>query len=70
MVVKFKMFLKEICEREFDWDEPLTGEVRRKWQSLVASLKGAPIFSVPRFYLQDFELDGASYSLCGFCDDA
>ncbi len=66
VVVKFKMFFKELCEEGFEWDQKLVGDALRKWQSLIAGgLKGAPIFSIPRFCMQNVD---TACSLQGFCD--
>ena len=68
VVVKFKLFFKELCMEGLDWDQVLTGDLLCKWRSLVTSLKESPTFSVPRFYLLDVDTQSASYSLHGFCD--
>ncbi len=50
------------------WDQPLSGELLRKWHSLTSNLlEGQPI-SIPRYYLKDIHEEATAYSLCGFCD--
>ena len=61
-------FFKELCEEGMEWDQELTGDIRCKWQSLVASLRCAPTLSFPRLYWQDAEVEAASCNLHGFCD--
>ena len=39
VVVKFKMFFKELCGQGLEWDQELTGELRCKCLSLSASLQ-------------------------------
>ena len=68
VIIKFKVFFKELCEDCIEWDEELSGDILQKWQSLIKSLKEAPTFSIPRFYLQDIDIEGATLSLHGFCD--
>ncbi len=65
VVVKFKMFFKELCEEGFEWDQKLVGDALLKWQSLISGLKGAPIFSIPRFCMQNVD---TACSLQGFYD--
>ena len=62
VVVKFKMFLRKSLRGS------LTGMNHLLERFGASGSRQLERSSVPRFYLQDFELDGASYSLCGFCD--
>ncbi len=34
VVIRFKVFLQEICEAQLNWDDPLTGELLVKWQRM------------------------------------
>ena len=68
IVIKFKAFFKQLSKGGIEWDEELSGELLHKWQSLVRSLKEAPTFSIPRFCLQDVDLECVSFSLYGYCD--
>ena len=67
-MIKFKVFFKELCLANIDWDEELSGELLHKWKSLSRSLQEAPIFSIPRFYLHDVDMKSASLCLHGYCD--
>jgi hypothetical protein len=68
LVIKFKIFFQELCEKKLDWDQVLTGSVLRKWQTLIMSLKEAPTFSIPRYFLTGTNGQVISYHLHGFCD--
>jgi hypothetical protein len=68
VVIKFKIFFQELCEKKLDWDQVLTGSVLRKWQTLIMSLKEAPTFSIPRYFLTGTNGQVISYHLHGFCD--
>ena len=52
------------------WDQPLSGELLRKWLSLSSDLLERQTISIPRYYLGDIQEEADAYSLCGFCDDS
>ena len=68
VVIKFKVFFKELCLTNLEWDEELSGELLHKLQLLIRSLQEAPTFSIPQFYLHDINFENASFSLHGYCD--
>ncbi len=68
VVIRFKIFFKELCVEGLDWDQELTGGSLLKWQSLVTSVKEAPAICIPRLYLSGIDMQSASYTLHGFCD--
>ena len=53
---------------KLDWDQPLEGEVLRRWCGLTSDLEeGTPII-IPRYFLSDISQSVESYYLCGFSD--
>lgn len=39
IVIQFKVFLQEMCAMKMSWDQPLSGELLRRWHQLVSSLQ-------------------------------
>lgn len=68
VVIQFKILFQELCRAKLDWDEPLDGELLRKWRSLISDLQGSPTVSIPRHFLNGICTEIKSYSLHGFCD--
>ena len=69
IVIKFKVFLQELCGMKIDWDQPLRDELLLKWKQLISSLQENQLYATPRCYL-DETTDGQviSCQLYGFCD--
>ena len=68
VVVTFKMFFKELCEENWDWDQELTGKTLSRWKSLLSSLKEVPTLSIPRTYVPSLHSSTTVCSLHGFSD--
>ena len=68
VVIQFKILFQELCRTKLDWDEPLDGELLRKWRSLISDLQDSPTVSIPRHFLSGICSEVKSYSLHGFCD--
>ena len=68
VVIQFKILFQELCRTKLDWDEPLDGELLRKWRSLISDLQVSPTVSIPRHFLSGICSEVKSYSLHGFCD--
>ena len=66
--VNFKLLFQELCEAKGDWDHPLEGTLKRKWQKLVDNLKEVHPVVIPRCYLTGIQEQVVSYELHGFCD--
>lgn len=62
VVIKFKMFLKDLCEEGLEWDQKLTGDLA------VTGCKSEGGTDFLRFYLRNAAMESASYSLHGFSD--
>ena len=67
IVVRFKMFLQELCCAKLDWDQPLPDKLLKKWHTLRSSLSEGQPIHIPRCYL-DRVSEVISASLFGFCD--
>ena len=69
VVIRFKIFLQDLCGVQLHWDDPLTGELLGKWQQLVWSLiECQQIIRIPRCYVNLVQKQLSGYELCGFCD--
>ena len=68
IVIKFKILFQDLCEGKNNWDQPLTGELLRKWEVLVSELQNSPPMTLPRCIWTGVPADEWSASLHGFCD--
>ena len=50
VVIRFKIFFQELCEAKLEWDQPLSGQLLRKWITLGSSLQDSISISIPRCY--------------------
>ena len=46
-----KLLFQELREAKCEWDHPLEGTLKRKWQKLVDNLKEVHPSAIPRCYL-------------------
>ena len=67
VIVRFKILFQELCISKVDWDEPLTGNLLEKWQTLVSGFRGVTT-SFPRCYFTLIDKASSRCSLQGFCD--
>jgi len=67
ITVQFKMLFQDLCLSKIDWDQPLAGELLRKWRSLVAGFHSVMV-TIPRCYSWSLSKSSGKYSLFGFCD--
>ena len=68
VVIRLKSLFQELCEHKLGWDEPLTGGLLSKWESMVTDLRADRQIRVPRYLLCDVHHQVDSYTLIGFCD--
>lgn len=68
VVIRLKSLFQELCELKLGWDEPLTGAILSKWESMTADLQADLQIRIPRYLLCDIHHQVVSYSLIGFCD--
>ena len=68
VIIQFKIFFQELCKSKVDWDEPLEGELKKGWQTLVAGLQGISSFTLSRCYFQGIADNILTCSLHGFGD--
>ena len=48
VTVSIKILFQEICTSKFDWDEVLTGEIKRKWDQWVQDLSDTNKIQISR----------------------
>ena len=68
VVVRFKIFLQELCKAQLHWDQPLIDSLLGRWNSLKSSLENAQPISVSRCYFGRISEEVISCTPCGFCD--
>ena len=61
------MFFQELCVSKVGWDEPLTGQLLARWNTLLSGFKGV-VTSIPRCYFWSADKSSSVCSLHGFCD--
>lgn len=67
-IVRFKVFMQELCRSKLTWDQCLEGEELKRWYRLVDDLdKGQPV-TLPRYLLISPPSEKGPYRLYGFCD--
>ena len=67
VIVWIKMFFQELCMNKIGWDEPLTGQLLKRWNLLVSGFRGV-VTSIPRCYFWSIDRGSSVCSLHGFCD--
>ena len=68
VTVSMKILFQEICNSKIDWDEVLTGEIKRKWDRWVQDLSQTGEIQISRYL---YETGGESVTECylhGFGD--
>jgi hypothetical protein len=68
VVIQFKILFQQLCELKVEWDQPISGELLSKWQSLIRMLQSGPQISIPRCFLYGVTEEVESCELHGFCD--
>ena len=68
IVIRFKIFFQELCERGQEWDQPLPPDLLAKWKELIEELEQCPAISLARCIWIGSPTEGVSCSLYGFCD--
>ena len=67
VTIRFKVLVQELCKSQVNWDEPLQGELLRKWTDLITDLtQSEPITIDRQYFLKHTEMD--CYQLFGYCD--
>ena len=67
IVIKFKVLVQELCRSQVNWDEPLTGEILKKWKDLNTDLMKSEPVAMDRHYFTEYN-QTRQYQLFGFCD--
>ncbi len=66
VTVRFKQLFQKLCEKQIEWDEPLTEDLLTEWELMASDLQQSTPFRIPRCY--PCLMDSESYMLQGFCD--
>ena len=48
VIIRFKMLFQDLCESKLDWDQTLSGNLLKMWNSLITELQEAQPISIPR----------------------
>lgn len=59
VVVHFKVFFQDLCEAKMDWDQLLTDDLLKRWQSLLSRFDGHQHVMIPRYFLDGVGQEGA-----------
>ena len=68
ITVRFKLMFQDLCVKELNWDDQLSGEQLVKWKELVSGFHQERPILIPRWYSMGLTETSASYSLHGFSD--
>ena len=52
VTVRFEQLFQKLCEKQLNWDEPLTKELLTEWESLTSDLQQFGLLKIPRCYPQ------------------
>jgi len=67
VIIRIKIFFQELCVHKVEWDDPLTGQLLTKWNSLISGFSGI-VTSIPRCYFWSVMEAANGCSFHGFCD--
>ena len=67
VTILFKTLMQQLCKTKLGWDQPLEGEMLKRWNHLIIDLKMSQPIVLPRSYFCDSR-DMMNYRLYGFCD--
>ena len=67
ITVRFKLMYQDLCVKELNWDDQLSGEQLVKWKELVNGFRQDRPIIIPRWYSMGLT-ETSSYSLHGFSD--
>ena len=67
VIIQMKMFFQELCVQKVEWDEPLTGQLLTRWNSLISGFSGI-VTSIPRCYFWNVTEAASRCSFHRFCD--
>ena len=63
--VQFKVLFQQLYEAKLDWDEPMSGELLKKWEKPIDGLKMAQPIIIPRCYFSGIKEEVLSSTLQG-----
>ena len=56
ITVRFKLLFQLLCKAGVDWDEPLSGELLQRWNSLYGDLQLVEPIVTPRPFVNDIQM--------------
>ena len=67
LIIKAKIFIQQLWEKNMSWDDPLPTRLRNEWAKIVYDLQNLSKIQIPRYV--NTERDGTEeYQLICFCD--
>ena len=67
VIIKAKIFMQQLWEKNMSWDDPLPTSLRNEWAKIVHDLQNLSKIQIPRYV--NTERDGTEeYQLICFCD--
>ncbi|XP_055918462.1 uncharacterized protein LOC129950553 [Eupeodes corollae] len=66
-IIRGRILLQEVWREGFEWDEPVTSDLRRLWRDFIKDLKQIESIKVPRRYVS-WDPDESKFSLVVFAD--
>ena len=67
VAIRFNVLVQELCKSQVNWDEPLQGELLKKWTDLITDLTQSEPISIDRQYFPKHTQINC-YQLFGYCD--
>ena len=68
VAVQFKLLFQDLCSSGADWDDTLQGQLRIKWDKLIASLQNSQPLRLERCYFKEPRNEIVCCNLHLFCD--
>ena len=68
ITISMKVLFQELCVEQYDWDEELPMDKKRRWESIVSDLKAIGTISLPRCLYEENVENVRNCWLHGFAD--
>ena len=53
VILQLKLLFQELCKSNVEWDEQLSEQFCKVWETIFSNLKNAKVISIPRCYFQE-----------------
>ena len=60
--------MQELFQSKYEWGEPLSDDLTRRWNSMITELEQLNQIEEPRYYFQGMKEKPEKLDLFGFCD--